>query len=313
MKRKTLTASAIGMTALVFLAWLMADEPRLGGELSPDSAAVQPATTKARQLPTADPPDSTHLKQAATRDIMVSHSGLDAPTVLEPGVRYGRLADLPLPDALREKLHAELQRLKDTGSSSGGNVTHEFASVDDAAKQLRELGLGQVLGTLAITPTSLADALGDGYALVGAEASGKEIPGRGRAAYYQVWRKGASQWVELAEDQLDVLGGDGAAVTIDFHNEMIDGYPATMETLRDSQGAPLHNLQWWVKDRSFFMTTRNLGKDQALAAATRISMQLAAMPHDGWREPYSFDPENPAHRIVRARQTIKAPAPAGSR
>lgn len=235
------------------------------------------------------------------------------PAIPEPGVRYARLSEQPLPDALKERLLASLQRLKETGSLSGGKVTHEFASVDDASRQLREWGLGHLLGALAIVPTNMAAALGAGYMLVGADASGKEIPGRGRAAFYQVWRSGTNQWVELAEDQLDALGGDGSVVNVDFHNENVSTHPATLESLYDKDGAALHNLQWWVKDRSFFMSTRNVDKAEAIALATRISRQFDSMAHDGWRTAYEFDPENPAHRLVRSRQHAQATVPAGPR
>lgn len=117
-----------------------------------------------------------------------------------------------------------------------------------------------------------------------------------------------SQWAELADDQLDVLGGDGVVVHVDFHNEKVGNYPATLESLPDKDGAPLYNLQWWVKDRSFFMTTRNVNKDEALALAGRISRQMEALAHDGWRTAYDFAPENPAHRLVRSRQQAVARA-----
>lgn len=313
MKNKIIIASVLASTALALLAWAVSAVPQTDHAQSSVPAPPRSQGLWGAPGSLAKAREPAHVPHTGTPDSIASEPGLDVPAIPEPGVRYGRLADQPLPEALKYKLRAELQRLRDTGSGSGGKVTHEFASVDDAAKQLREWGLGPMVSALAITPTQLSSALGEGFALIGADTSGKEIPGRGRAAFYQVWRSGTNQWVELAEDQLDVLGGDGSVVNVDFHNQRVANYPATLESLQDKDGSPLHNLQWWVKDRSFFLTARNMSKDEVIALAGRISHQMEALAHDGWRTAYDFDPENPAHRRVRSRQHALAQATANPR
>jgi hypothetical protein len=104
--------------------------------------------------------------------------------------------------------------------------------------------------------------------------------------------------VELSENQLDILGGDGTVLAPEFHNDQVGNFPATLEQLDDPQGSPLHNLQWVAKDRIFHLTARNMSTDEVRQLAAAITQRFVAMDHGGWRTAYDFDPANPMHRVA---------------
>lgn len=217
-----------------------------------------------------------------------------------PGVSYASLEQQDLPDEVREKLGTAAKALKETGSLSGGRRTHEFAYVDHFAQQLREKGWANLMRDLAITPTDLAVALGQGFLLVGADVQGKDIDKLGRAGFFQVYRANSDRWAELSEEQLDGLTGDGTVISTEMLNDTVGSYPATVEQLMDD-AALLVNVEWVVNERLMSLSTRNMPKEQALALALRVSQSVEAMPHRGWRAAYEYDDDNPLHRVTRAR------------
>lgn len=221
-------------------------------------------------------------------------------TRFEPGVKYMPLSEQPLPAEWKDHLRAQLKNLRETGSLSGGKVTHEFRSVGSMSENLQKKGLKTLLAQLAIEPTDLGAILGPSYVLVGADSQGKWVEKRGAQGFFQIVRNvSGNQMVELSERQLDVLGGDGTVMAVESENARVAGFPATLERLVDDYGATLHNIQWAAKDRMFHLTTKNMEADEVQKLATAITQRSMALPHDGWRQPYEYDPENPLHRIAR--------------
>lgn len=273
--------------------------------------------------PPGTAPQHLHLSEAAIRPatrlaapapgFFSSGRSPSSPPALPPGVSYLPLELQQLPEDVKEQLRGAAEALKKTGSLAGGRRTHEFAQVDYFVQQLREKGWGRLLQQLAITPTDLAGALGHEFLLVGADLVGKEVGQLGRAGLYQVLRSHGQQWVELSEEQLDVLSGDGTVIAPEMINGQVGEYPATIEHLTDHRGEVLINLQWIVRNRSLFLTTKNMQAEQSLGLARAITRGIEAMPHEGWRVPYAYDGDNPLHRITRARWQQARPGEDGVR
>lgn len=219
--------------------------------------------------------------------------------VIERGVKYVPLNEQSLPAEWRAHLQAQLKNLRETGSLSRGKVTHEFALLGPMSENLQKKGLKKLHGQLAINPSDLRAILGPSYVVIGADSHGKWIDKRGAAGFFQILRNvSGSQMIELSENQLDVLGGDGTVLAPEFQNDLVMNFPATLERLTDPQGAMVHNLQWVAKDRTFHLTTRNMESDEVRQLATAITHRFVAMTFGGWREAYNYDPENPAHRVA---------------
>jgi hypothetical protein len=200
----------------------------------------------------------------------------------------------------------QLKNLHETGSLSRGQVTHEFSLLGPMSENLQKKGLKNLLAQLAIEPSDLRAILGASYVLVGADSQGKWVEKRGAAGFFQILRNvSGNQMIELSENQLDVLGGDGTVLAPEFQNDKVGSFPATLERLADAQGSTLHNLQWVAKDRTFHLTARNMDADEIRQLATAITRRFVAMPFDGWRTAYDYDPENPLHRVARPEPTDK--------
>lgn len=221
-------------------------------------------------------------------------------------MKYLPLDQQQLPDDWKQLLRDQLRNLRETGSLSGGKVTHEFSLLGPMANNLRSQGIDKLRSQLAIQPSDLGRVLGPAFQLVGADVQGKLVEGMGAAGFFQIQRNPTTgQMVELSENQLDVLGGDGTVIAPEFQNETVGQFPATLEHLVDRDGAPLHNLQWVAKDRTFHLTTRNMTADETRQVAAAISQRFLALPFDGWRQRYEYDPENPVHRVARPQGTEK--------
>lgn len=219
---------------------------------------------------------------------------------IERGVKYLPLDQQQLPHEWKQHLREQLRNLRETGSLSGGKVTHEFSLLGPMADNLRNKGIDQLRSQLAIQPSDLGQVLSSAFHLVGADIQGKQVEGLGAAGFFQILRNpGTGQLVELSENQLDVLGGDGTVIAPEFQNDRVDQFPATLERVVDRDGATLHNLQWVAKDRTFHLSTRNLSADETRQVALGISQRFLAMSNDGWRRRYDYDPENPMHRLAR--------------
>ncbi len=278
------------------------------------------ASTSATPLPAAPPTISSqpgketlavaapHQAPAASAAGKTSHTTgatIEFP-VIERGVKYVPLAQQSLPAEWKAHLQAQLKNLQETGSLSRGKVTHEFALLGSMSESLQKKGLKNLLAQLAIEPSDLGAILGPSYVLVGADSQGKWMEKRGAAGFFQILRNASgNQMVELSENQLDVLGGDGTVLAPEFQNDKVGSFPATMERLTDAQGFTLHNLQWVANDRTFHLTTSNMEADEVRQLAAAITQRFVAMNHGGWRTAYDYDPENPLHRIARPETTDK--------
>lgn len=229
-----------------------------------------------------------------------------APLAIEPGVKYLSLEQQQLPAEWKQHLRDQLRNLRETGSLSGGKVTHEFSLLGPMADNLRHKGIDKLRSQLAIQPSDLGRVLGPSFHLVGADVQGKWVEGLGAAGFFQIQRNPTgNQMVELSENQLDVLGGDGTVIAPEFHNDSVGQFPATLEKVLDRDGTPLHNLQWAAKDRTFHLTTRNMTADETRQIAAGITQRLMAMPFEGWRQRYEYDPENPVHRTARPQDATR--------
>lgn len=219
---------------------------------------------------------------------------------VQRGVHYVPLEQQQLPAEWKAHLREQLRNLRETGSMSRGKITHEFSLMGSMSASLRRKGWEKLMSQLAIQPSDLRQVLGTSFVLVGADVQGTEIEGRGAAGFFQVLRHPTTgQLIELSENQLDVLMGDGIAFSPEFQNDRVGQIPATLEQLADSDGAAVHNLQWAARNRTFHLTTKGLPADEVRRVAQEVTQRLVAMPFDGWRRPYDYDPENPLHRIAR--------------
>ena len=221
---------------------------------------------------------------------------------MPPGLHLMPLDQQQMPEEVRHKILEELRNLRETGSTSGGRKTHEFAQTDYLSRQLQAKGYDSLVRDLAIIPSNLIGALGGGWELVGADVQAKLVTGLGWSGFGQVVRAPSSnRMVELSEMQFDVLGGDGAVISPEIFNGTVGQHPATIEVVRDDDGSELFTFSWIVADRRFSMSTKGLTRDEAAAVALRISQAREGMPHNGWQQPYEYNEENPLHRYTRMR------------
>lgn len=294
MKRKLvyLTCAIAGLAAV--LGWLTVSDRPL------DIDDISASITGRSPRPAAMAP----IEAASIAMAMASGaaSGASSPSmpVIERGVNYVPLDQQQLPDEWKQHLREQLRNLRETGSLSRGKITHEFSLLGPMADNLHRKGIDKLRSQLAIQPSELGQILGPTFLLVGADVQGKLIEDRGAAGFFQIHRNPAnSQMVELSENQLDVLVGDGTVLAPELQNDTVAGVPATMEKLVDKDGAQVHNLQWAARNRTFHLTTKNMTIDETRQVAAGITQRLGAMPFDGWRALYEYDPENPMHRIAR--------------
>lgn len=294
-----------GLGAAVGLGLLLLPQegPVSGTQPGAGAAQVAPAPGTA----TSDPTGTFAGQASATGSGIVSASTAAASAgipQIERGVKYLPLDQQQLPQDWKQLLREQLRNLRETGSMSGGKVTHEFSLLGPMADNLRSKGIDKLRSQLAIQPSDLGRILGPAFHLVGADVQGKLVEGLGAAGFFQIQRNPTTgQMVELSENQLDVLGGDGTVITPEFQNETIGSFPATLERLVDRDGTPLHNLQWVAKDRTFQLTTRGMTADETRHVASAINQGFMGMPFDGWRKRYEYDPENPLHRTARPQAT----------
>ncbi len=298
MKRRVtfLTLSVIGVLAGVYAFGVR--ETAASTPATPLPVAPTPISAQPAKETLSVPAPQAAAASAAGKTSHATRAAIEFP-VIERGVKYVPLNEQSLPAEWKTHLQAQLKNLRETGSLSRGKVTHEFASLGPMSENLQKKGLKNLLAQLAIEPSDLRTALGPSYVLVGADSQGKWVEKRGAAGFFQILRNVAgNQMIELSENQLDILGGDGTILAPEFHNDMVMTFPATLEQLVDPQGSPLHNLQWVAKDRIFHLTTRNMESEEVRQLATVITQRFVAMDHGGWRTAYDFDPTNPMHRIA---------------
>jgi hypothetical protein len=226
---------------------------------------------------------------------------------MQPGVSYVPLEQQALPDDVKKLLRENFDRLRATGSSSGGVVTHEFMMADELEKKLRKDGLAKIQASLAITPSELGAALDESFRLTGADSQGKNVSKMGWAGFFQLHKSDdGNRWVELSENQLESAVGDATVFAPELLNERVLDSPASIESLRDKDGSWLFNLQWAAKDRVFHLTTRNMSRQEATQLAARVTQAFLAMPNDGWRTPYLLDPSNNFHQQLAAQRAASA-------
>lgn len=255
------------------------------------SPALAALSASAGQPTGALPPGSTAL--------LPPRASSSTPAIPR-GVNYVPLADQQLPDEWKAHLQTAIKNLRETGSFNRGKVTHEFALLGPMSESLQKKGLKTLLGELAITATDLSTILGPSYVMVGADSQGTQMENKGALGFFQILRNvSGNQMIELSENQLDVLGGDGAMIPTEYLNDKMGDLPATLERLVDAQGAVLHNIQWAAKDRTFQLTAKNMETDEVRQVATAITQRFKAMAFDGWRQRYEYDPDNIAHRLAR--------------
>lgn len=172
------------------------------------------------------------------------------------------------------------------GSMSGGVLTDQFSRVDDLSSRLLSKGLPSIQQGLAINPTNLQQLLGNTFVLVGADTQAKYINDLGWTGYFQIFFNNQSkQMVELSENQFDTAAGDGVQQASDFINSRVLNYPAVFQYIKLNASSYLYEFQWFVGDRVFMLTTKNLSQQEAQSIAENITRAHLLMPNKGWKNP----------------------------
>jgi hypothetical protein len=209
---------------------------------------------------------------------------------IAPGVTYKTMAEHDFPPDLRNQLMRELEQFKATGSAHGGKVTTEFSNTEDLKENLEKKGIEKLKNGLAFIPIDLGLILGEKYQILGANDQGKFIDGKGWGGFFQIYKdKFSAEMVELSESQLETQVGDGVQAILEFVNYKIAGYNATVESIRSDKGEYIFTIQWFVGERTFNLSTKNLSKQQAIEVAEKITSQFKTLPNGGWKVPYELD------------------------
>lgn len=188
---------------------------------------------------------------------------------------------------MMEDFRRQIDRLKKTGSMSGGELTHEFSYVSALKKSLAEKGLKEIKASLAILPTDLGRILGSSFTLIGADSQSKYIESKGWTGFFQVFKSNNDlKMIELSENQMETRAGDGGEAPQELVNFYITGgYAATYEYIKNPEGGYVYNLNWFAKEREFQLTTKFMSQQEAVAIAEAVTALFNAMPNDGWAYP----------------------------
>ncbi len=301
MKKQRVILATLAVSSVVAGAYVLGTRDTEAATTAAAESAAEPMSGErpARDALSASPWQPPGPRPDAMT-ALASHAPTIEPPPIERGVKYVPLAQQRLPAEWKAHLQTQLDNLRVTGSLNGGRITHEFALLGPLSETLQKKGLSKLLAQLAVEPTDLRAVLGPSYVVIGADVQGKWVEKRGALGFFQILRSvSGNQMVELSENQLDVLGGDGTVVASEFQNDKVGEFPATLERLTDSNGARLHNLQWIAKDRTFHLTARNMDAEEVRQLATAITQQFEAMRFGGWKDRYEYDPENLLHRLNR--------------
>lgn len=204
---------------------------------------------------------------------------------IKPGVNYVPLSEQNLPLELKAKMARDLNNLRNTGSLSGGVTPLGFLRLDEMSGNLEREGKNKLEGALAIIPTNSSTFLSSDAFLLGADVQAKYIPDRGWSGYFQIFKNG-QQFVEISESQFESHVGDGAQQTTDFLNEKIMGYPAVFQYRKINDGSYEFDIQWFVGNRVFDLTTRNFTRQDIFEMARSVTANYLQMPNEGWKSPY---------------------------
>jgi hypothetical protein len=219
--------------------------------------------------------------------------------VLSGGFIYKSMQDVSADSLLVEQLREDLDNFQKYGSIGKGKTIIEFEAVKERAASLEKKGLDSLLQGLAINPVQLADILGPDFSLIGADDQGKFISNKGWNSFIQIAESGTSgKQVELSEFQIESQLGDTTEVIEEFLNGNVADVRAMIQTMKDPAGKMVVSVQWNEGERSFTLNTKSFTLKESTDLAAEVLKQYRSLPHNGWKQPYVLDPDNPLHRIA---------------
>lgn len=215
------------------------------------------------------------------------------------GYVYKSVHDITGDPVLVEQLREDLENFQKYGSIGKGKPTIEFEAVKDRAASLERKGLEALLQGLAFNPIQLSKILGPDFSLIGADDQGKFISSKGWNSFIQIAESGTTgKQVELSEFQIESQLGDTTEVIEEFLNGNVADVRAMIQTMKDPAGKMVVSVQWNEGERSFTLNTKSFTLKESTDLAEEVLKQYRSLPHNGWKQPYVLDPENPLHRIA---------------
>lgn len=191
-------------------------------------------------------------------------------------VEYVNLADSGLPPDEIDKLRQDFKHLKDTGSYSGGKITHEFVNTERFKIALqRHGGYKNIERQLNFVPTDVSNTLGNEFKLIGADYSGAYNQGKYNSVF-RSYENGLGKRLEINEMYLNEENN----VRITVYNEAINfnllGYPATLQKIKghkDNGSKEIYDLDFIIGNRSVSMSAEGFSYPEFIALAQKIAGQ----------------------------------------
>lgn len=223
----------------------------------------------------ADPKVSTttaHLyQQPDTQDFILNPpSSADLKALTEQtadGVVYMPLSESTLPQEIKDEIKQSTARLNATGSSSAGQVTHEFSHLTEKRAALNKDH------ALNFIPTEIEELIPN-MPLTGKWYSGAFNDGKYNSLYRLYESADGQRKFEITEMYLDAENGSSTEVFYESLNHQVNQVPMTFEHLKTAQGEQIYNVSFNHRSRDYSLSSLGFSRaevDRILNALTQSS------------------------------------------
>ncbi len=176
-----------------------------------------------------------------------------------------------LSGAKRTVVAGQLQRLRQTGSSSGGVLTREFKSATHA-KMTYRFGRRQ---PLALTPLDTAGVLPLGFVLTGREFQGERSQAGEFSKLYRLFENPSDKTrIEIIET---AATSDAPIELIqELFSDRVHDIPVKFERMVDKKGVRYYGAEFALANVHYVVNTKGLASDEMRRLVERIIQQKLA-------------------------------------